>query len=153
MKQAFTLLELIVVIVIIGIMAAVGSSTFRSNYLRDDVHFILSKIQEAHFRGIGYEHNDFGVEESNPDYNNGCINLNSSLLHESAAAAALHYNLHVDSFDYGILCFDAKGRPHLDNFKESTLLTTQKLLNFTYSGKSLSIIIEPVSGYAIIKHQ
>ncbi|RUM61938.1 MAG: hypothetical protein DSZ03_07660 [Sulfurimonas sp.] len=151
MKTAFTLLELIVVIAIIGIMAAIGSSSFRSHYLRDDVHFIVSKIQEAHFKGIGYEHNGFGIEESTPDYNHGCIELRKDALNNSALNTTPHYHLHVEDFDYGTLCFDAKGRPHHNNFQASTLLTTQKLLNFTYSGKSHSIIIEPVSGYAIIK--
>ncbi len=153
MKKAFTLIELIFVIVIIGIMAAVGSSFFRSDYLRNDVQFILSKIQEAHYRGIGYEHNDFGIESTTPDYQNGCIELKKNRLNDSVTNATVHYNLYVDDFDYGVLCFDAKGRPHHDNFKKSTLLTTQKVLNFTYSGNSQSIIIEPVSGYAIIKQQ
>lgn len=151
MKTAFTLLELIVVIVIISIMTAVGSSSFRSNYLHDDVQFILTKIQEAHFKGIGYEHNGFGTEATLPDYDNGCIQLQNATLNDRATQTGIYYTLHVDDFDYGTLCFDAKGRPHHDNFKKSTLLTTQKLLNFTYSGKSYSIIIEPVSGYAIIK--
>ncbi len=152
MKTAFTLLELVVVIVIIGILAAVGSSSFQTHYLRDDVNFILSKIHEAHYQGIGYEHNSFGIEQNHPDFENGCINLSKSALHESASNAKAHYNLHVDDFDYGILCFDAKGRPHQDNFQKSTLLTTQKLLNFTYSGKSRTITIEPMTGYAIINN-
>jgi prepilin-type N-terminal cleavage/methylation domain-containing protein len=150
--RAFTLIELIFVIVIIGIMAGVGMSSFKPTYLIDDVHFIQSKIQEAQFRGIGYEHNDFGSENSSADYNNGCIDLSKTALQQTSSETNTIYKLHVDDFDYGTLCFDSKGRPHRDNFTFATLLDTQMTLNLTYSNEQKDIFIEPRSGYAIIKH-
>jgi prepilin-type N-terminal cleavage/methylation domain-containing protein len=150
--RAFTLIELIFVIVIIGIMAGVGVSSFKPTYLIDDVNYIQSKIQEAQFRGIGYEHNDFGSDSSTPDYNSGCINISKTALQQPASDTNTIYKLHVNDFDYGTLCFDSKGRPHHDDFTFATLLNTQMTLNFTYSSKQKDIFIEPISGYAIIKH-
>jgi len=56
MKKAYTLIELIFVIIIIGIMSAVGASAFKPTYLRDDTNFIQAKIKQAQFLGIGYNH-------------------------------------------------------------------------------------------------
>lgn len=149
-KKAFTLIELIFVIVIIGIMAGVASTSFKTNYLLDDTNFIVAKIKEAQFLGIGYEHLDFGGNSLGVDFNSGCIDINNTVLEESATNAnEVDYKLHVDDFDYGIICFDSKGRPHNNDF-DGTLLTTQKKFTFKYADKEREIIIEPITGYIII---
>ena len=155
MKKAFTFMELIFVIVIIGVMTTLGLSAFKTNYLFNDVEFIASKIKHVQFLGIGYEHNDFGVQESTPDYQSGCIKIEKTALEESATKKnKLNYKLHVDIevVDGGsdILCFDSKGRPHMDDFTTSSLITTQKQFKFSYNGKIKYITIEPITGYAII---
>lgn len=156
MKKAFTLLELIFVILIIGIISSVGFSSFKPKYLIDDVNFIATKIKETQFLGTGYEHNSFGVEEITPDYSNGCIDLKKSSLNESATTDnKMNYILHVtdennNEFDYGTICFDSKGRPHDNNFTNGSLLSTQKVLRFKYSNKEKNITIEPITGYVII---
>ncbi len=150
--KAFTLLELIFVIVIMGVMIGIGTSTFKPKHLINDVNFIQSKIKEVQFRGIGYEHNSFGSEASTPDYKNGCIKIKDVNLSERADSKnSLSYTLRIDSFDYGTLCFDSKGRPHRDNFTKDTLLGEGITLNFTYNTKLKDIIIEPITGYVIIR--
>ncbi|MEA2111476.1 MAG: type II secretion system protein [Campylobacterota bacterium] len=140
--RAFTLIELIFVIVIIGIMVGVGASAFKPTYLTDDVNYIHSKIQEAQFHGIGYEHLNFdGTVIADAQ---GCIELTNSALKDD------NYKLHVETFDYGTICFDSKGRPHEDTYNGPLL--ARNVLNFVYSGENRSIIIEPISGYAIIKY-
>jgi prepilin-type N-terminal cleavage/methylation domain-containing protein len=148
MRKAFSLLELIFVIVLIGIIAGVGSSMFKTNYLLNDTNFIVAKIREAQYQGIGYEHNGFGIEASTPDYDRGCVYLNDVNL--SASDYKLHVTLGGDLKDK-TLCFDSKGRPHEGDFTKSTLLTEQKMLNLINNSKIVSISIEPVTGYAIIK--
>jgi len=147
MRKAFTLIELIFVIVIIGIITGVGSSMFKTNYLLHDTNFIVLKIRQAQYQGIGYEHNGFGVEATSPDYDKGCIKLDDNL-------SDANYKLHVTLGGYlnnKTLCFDSTGRPHEGDFTKSSLITEQKVLNLVKNTKIVSISIEPVTGYAIIK--
>lgn len=153
--RAFTLIELIFVIVIIGIMASIGVTSFKPKYLLNDIAFIQNKIKEAQFLGIGYEHNNFGSEESNPDYNNGCIKIDKNSLDEdSNNSNQISYYIHVDIVveDGGsnIICFDSKGRPHTDNFKKVNLITKQKIFQFKYKDEERNITIEPITGSIII---
>ena len=147
MKKAFTFIELIFVIVIMGIMASVASSSFRSNYLLNDTNFIALKIKNAQFLGIGYEHLDFGGGVSSSD-RTGCIKINKSKLEENE----LNYKLHVTlSPSDTTICFDSKGRPHEDSF-DGTLLTSQKIITLSYNEKENNISIEPITGYVIVNY-
>ena len=148
MKKAFTLLELIFVIIIIGVLAAVAGSTYKENYLRNDINYILLKIKEAQYRGIGYEHMVFGTNNAPVDYNNGCIRLEKSALEESSADGKIGYKLHVDSFDEGTICFDSKGRPHDNDFRLATLRSEKKVIDLSYNGETESITVFAVSGFA-----
>ena len=148
-ESAFTLIELIFVIVIIGIIAGVGASSFKTHYLLNDTNFIIGKIREAQYRGIGYEHNGFGSESTVADYERGCILLKDENLSDK------DYRLHVTldgELKDKIVCFDAKGRPHSDDFTEATLISEQKVLILKYKNQENNISIQPFTGYAIIKH-
>ena len=150
MKKAYTLIELIFVIIIIGIMSAVGASAFKPTYLRDDTNFIQAKIKQAQFLGIGYNHIAFGGASLGVDYKSGCIKLKKSAFSEDTSKKdGTSYILHIDDFDYGTICFDATGRPHEDDFN-GTLLTSQLVINLKYSSKERNISIEPITGYVII---
>jgi len=156
MRKAFSLIELIFVIVIIGIMAGVGFSSFKPKYLTDDVNFIQMKIKEAQSSGVGYEHNNFGSEETNPDFNNGCISMVKSDLEENATNKnEINYKLNVSiTAENGVnttICFDSKGRPHEGDFTLASLYTEEKTFSFNYSSKEKKIMIEPYTGYVIIK--
>ena len=151
MKKAFTLLELVFVIVIIGIMIGVGSSALKPKYLQNDTNFIVAKIIETQFMGIGYEHNSFGCQEINPDYKSGCIRIEKDALSEDATNTnELNYKLHIsiEPLDTTI-CFDSKGRPHEGDFTQSTLLKAQKKLTFKYLDKEKNIFIEPLTGFVL----
>ncbi len=154
LHSAFTLVELIFVIIIIGIMAGVGSSAFKPKYLLEDTNFIVAKIQEAQFLAIGYEHNNFGEEETVADYKKGCVLFKNVNLSESADNPnEVYYKLHV-TLDGDLkdktLCFDSKGRPHEGDFRQSTLLNVQKKLILKYLGNERNITIEPVTGFIFI---
>lgn len=151
MKKAFTLLELIFVVVIIGILVGVASSSFKSDYLRADAEFIALKIKQAQYKGIGYEHKVFGTDTAPADYNNGCINLEKTALEDSSVDGRVTYALHVDAFDAGTICFDAKGRPHDTDFSPSTLRSDTKVITLSYNGKTKDISILRISGFAIIE--
>lgn len=149
-KSGFTLVELIFIIVIIGILAGVAGSSFKANYLINDAQFIAAKIRQAQYKGIGYEHNGFGMENTVPDYEKGCIELTKAALQSYASDGEAAYSLHIDDPDAGTLCFDAKGRPHAGDFTSATLLSAKKVISLTYNGETKSISILPQSGFAIM---
>lgn len=147
MRKAYTLLELIFIIVIIGVLAGVASTTYKENYLKNDINFIAVKIKKAQYRGIGYEHKVFGTDNAPADYINGCIRLEKTALEDKAIDGDVQYRLHVDDFDSGILCFDAKGRPHDNDFSPATLRSEKKVIDLSYNGETESITISAVSGF------
>ncbi|MEA2099028.1 MAG: type II secretion system protein [Campylobacterota bacterium] len=148
--RAFTLIELIFVIVIIGILTSIGVTSFKPKYLNDDLNFIQSKIKEAQFLGIGFEHLNFdGSVIDNYDAS-GCIRIEKSALEESMTTNKVNYQLHVDINPADTtICFDSKGRPREDDFN-GTLLTTQKTFQISYKNEEKNITIEPITGYVII---
>jgi len=146
-KKAFTLVELIFVIVIIGIIGAVASSTFKTNYLAQDASFMLAKIKQTQYKGVGLDHRNFdGTIIADTT---GCIDLNQDILNESSVNGDITYKGHVDNFDYGTVCFDVKGRPHDSTHNGN--LSGQKNIVLTYNGETKTILILPISGLAIIK--
>ncbi len=151
--KAFTLIELIFVILLIGIMAKLGFSAFKPKYLINDVNFIQMKIKEAQFLGTGFEHLNFDGTVISGYNDIGCIRIEKKSLEENATSPKnISYKLHVNiNPSDTTICFDSKGRPHKDNFN-GKLLTQQILFNFKYSNKERNITIEPITGYAIISY-
>lgn len=157
-KKAFTLIELVFVIVIIGIITGVGLNSFKTNYLLNDTNFIALKIKNAQFSGIGYSHLDFaGTLSSETNNSVGCIKIEKFSLEESATNKnEVNYKLHVtlNPTDTTI-CFDSKGRPHDGNFTDdfnANLLSSQKIITLEYRGKERNITIQPITGYVIVKY-
>ncbi len=147
MRKAYTLLELIFIIVIIGILAGVASTTYKADYLKSDIKYIALKIKKAQYRGIGYEHKVFGTDNAPVDYINGCIRLEKTALQDKATEGKAQYKLHVDAFDAGTICFDAKGRPHDNDFSPATLRSVKKVIDLSYNGNTQSITISAISGF------
>jgi prepilin-type N-terminal cleavage/methylation domain-containing protein len=153
-KRAFTLLELVFVIVIIGIMAGVASSAFKPHYLIDDTNFVSAKIKEAQFLGVGYDHLDFGGTSSGYDATTGCIEINKGSLQESASNThEINYKIHTTfsgSLDGKKICFDSLGRPHKDDF-DGELLSNVETLTLSYDGEDRNISLQPITGYLLVE--
>ena len=158
LRRAFSLVELIFVMVIIGILAATGTYYFRPNVLQRDVDFVLGKIKEARFKGIGYNKYEFnGSYISDPI---GCIELNPTVLN-SMREDREDYKLKSEiESSVEILCFDYLGRPHRDRndsgesdnneTRLDTLLHTPLEIRLSYNGKSKTILVLPMSGFATV---
>jgi len=154
MKQAFTLLELIFVLVIIGVLTKMGFSLFRPHYLDRDASFISMQIQNAHYHGIGLDHRSFGGGYVTIDNDQSCLEITKTSLEASASnSGAKGYTMHSDlsgDLSGDTLCFDHFGRPGLDNHNKSNLISEKKSLTLKYGQKERNITIYPKSGYVTI---
>jgi len=138
MRKAFTLIELIFVIVIIGIITGVGVNSFKTHYLINDVNFIVGKIRATQYQGIGYSKVQFGTTtELNSSI--GCITLDKDSLNDT------NYKIHstlVGNLKGETLCFDEKGSPSL----------SEDNLSIEYKNKTVTLKIQPITGYITVKY-
>lgn len=147
MKKAFSLIELIFVIVLIGVLSGIGFTMSRPDYTRNDAQYALLKLKEARYRALGY---DTGNGSSAPQ---GCVTLTKAALsnneppkHEIKSTIAP-----ITGLTTAMICFDALGRPHDGNSTAlSTLIPSDLNILFSHADKNSSIRIYRQSGYAII---
>jgi len=140
-KHAFSLIELIFVIVLIGVMSGIGFYMSRPDYARQDAQYTLLKLKEARYRALGYDALD----------NAGCVTLTQAALssnetprHEIKSTITLTPNITT-------VCFDGMGRPHSGNSVTlNTLLPNELNINFRNSDKNATIRLFSGTGYAII---
>ncbi|WP_457748858.1 type II secretion system protein [Sulfurimonas sp.] len=147
-KKAYTLIELIFVIVIIGILAGVGFYYFKPHYLQNDRDFVELKLNTVRYEGLNYDKRN---PSSNMDYSIGCITKNDLLTSEGTIDK--HYKTHSTislSPNENILCFDTLGRVHdgTDGNKttQDSLLTQDILITLHYNNKEKNITIDHFSG-------
>lgn len=157
MKKAFTLLELIFVIVLIGVLSGIGFYMNRPDATRGDAQYTLLKLKEARYRAIGYQSSTaFGVD-------GGCVTLSKDALSndtqpshniksEIALTSVMTYQTPAPHSLLGNeICYDTLGRPHDGNSVVlNTLLHSDLNVTFTSGTKSSTIRIFPQSGYSTI---
>lgn len=150
MRHAFSLIELIFAIVLIGVLSGIGFYMSRPDYSRQDAQYTLLKLKEARYRSIGY---DTGDGSSAPQ---GCVTLTQTALsnsdesprHDIKSTINITY---IPDPNMTTVCFDALGRPHDGNSTTiNTLITTTANVLFTNGDKNSTIHLYPQSGYAII---
>lgn len=138
-RYAFSLIELIFVIVLMGVLTGIGFYYSRPDYARQDAQYTLLKLKEARYRGIGFEGN---LPE-------GCVTLTAAAL--SSGDAPSHQIRSTITTPLQTICFDTLGRPHNGNdITLTSLRTVDTNISFAYGGKSITIILYPRTGYAII---
>lgn len=142
-RPAFSLLELIFVLVIMGVLAGVGFYLTRPDATRADAQFALLKLKEARYRALGYD-------ALTPQ---GCVELSVTSL-ESGPSPKHDITsslLPISAMSSQTLCFDAMGRPHDGNSTElSTLIRSPLELTFVKGDQNTTITLYPQTGYAII---
>lgn len=141
-KSAFSLIELIFVIVLIGILTGIGFYLSRPDYTRQDAQFTLLKLKEARYRAIGHD-------ALSPA---GCVTLTSAGL-TADDTAPRHEIRSIIAHDApsDTICFDGSGFPHSGNdISVSTRLHTDVTILFTKGDQNSSIRVFSGTGYAII---
>ncbi len=149
-KKAYTLVELIFVIVIIGILSGVGFYSFKPHYLQNDYDFVKLKLNTVRYEGLNYDKRISSL--GNVDYSIGCIakddllSADGTIDKQYKAHAKLTLNPNEDT-----LCFDTMGRLYngTDNNK-STLhsrLQQNLIIQLQYNNEENNITIDYLSGY------
>ena len=153
-RKAFTLIELIFVVLLLGILAAVGAVRFRPGYLRNDARFVLSRLEQTRYEAIGYDHRLFGGGAAGGSV--GCITLDNGGIEGNRSRAGVHI-LHKDTrivvsgLAGNTLCFDAGGHPHDGGFGLSSLLHEAVDIEVTNGRQTYRLRVHPLSGYVTMK--
>lgn len=144
MKNAFSLIELIFVVVLIGVISGIGFYMSRPDTPRQDAQYTLLKLKEARYRAIGY---DALMPEHCVTLTPDSLSDNEPPKHTIKSTLTLSTALPGDT-----VCFDALGRPHKGNSIDlTTLLPSSMDINVSdSSGKSTVIRLYNGTGYAII---
>ena len=153
MRDAFTLLETVLVIVLIAIVSTVGINYLPVNHARDDAEYISMLVARTQYEGIGYDHRNFGGGEIASNRMVGCIDMNVSGFMSKESAGGGEYliksTLSGELFDRRV-CFDHLGRPGFDDFSHP--FVEKKSLNVKNGAFERNITIMPLSGFVIIAY-
>ncbi len=142
-QSGFTMIELIFVIVVIGILASLGSSMMPDNRMLEYTNTATMNIKKTQKNAIGYDVNGFGTPWSVDD-DTTCIDINHDELLETNSTLV---TITTDIVDKR-LCFDEYGRPYEPSL--ARLLLTMKVINISYRGNDKNISVYPMSGYVIL---
>ncbi len=149
LKNSFTLLELVIVIIIIGILAATISISIPNNKVQTEADKIKTYFRLAHSAALKYDGWDvskrfwsavcFEINESNNSVSvyikkqntSGVVTkeyltnpLNQKDLNETAFKSTLSASVNV-------ICFSPFGDMFENNISESTLITKNEEINIT----------------------
>lgn len=145
MKNAFSLMELIFVIVLMGILTGIGFYMSRPDPTRADAQYALLKLKEARYRALGY---DGAVPSGCVTFTQEALSSNEAPKHEIKSAVSVIYPP-VPALS--TVCFDALGRPHEGNsITLDTLIRTKVAILFKNGDKNTTVHLYPQTGYAII---
>ncbi len=152
--SAFTLVELVFVLVIAGILLSIGSTYIPKNKLLNDTDYIVSQIKNKQKNAIGDNLYNFGEvlwgepAKDSSDYNATCVDFDKQWLEQQDRHSPNPYKFAQDiNITSNHICFDNIGRPYRNN----KLLHNIMDINISNSDKINEILIFPMSGYVIIK--
>jgi prepilin-type N-terminal cleavage/methylation domain-containing protein len=149
-KHAFTLIELIFVIALMGVLTGIGFYMAQPDATKQDAQYTLLKLKEARYRAIGYDALDSA----------GCVTLTKEALsNASDNNDSMHREIKSENItfsqnlaDGNTTCFDPLGRPHNgNNINLSSLLRINIDITFIDGDKNTTIHLFPQTGYAIIQ--
>jgi len=145
--KAFSLTELIFVIVIMGILSFIGLEFIPNETLNSDVQMLKSEILRKKSDAIGYE--NYGKD----DY--VCITLDKDYLNneDNTSSQKIHYKFKSDISVIGlnngnVICFDYLGRPY-DGETDTNLtniLHTNIIIKLNYNNEEQNITVFPITG-------
>jgi len=151
--KAFTLIELIFVIVIVGIISMGALNAIPDNTLKNNTHYIYSKILEKKANALGFIANMDNEDENRTV----CITFTKDWLKQDEKLSKVKFDLsnRIEiTPQHKTICFDYLSRPHkgkVDLIKFDNLLYNSSEINISYNKKQETIIIYPMTGDIQIK--
>jgi len=147
--QAYTLLELIFVIIIIGILAGTGFYYFKPHYLQNDRDFLELQLNTVRYEGLNYDKRS--PSSTGMDYSVGCIAKSDFFTPRTTIDK--HYKVHAAltlTPNENILCFDTLGRLHsgtdANKTTQSSLFSSDVVITLRYNNEEKNITIDHISG-------
>jgi|GEM_PF-672815 prepilin-type N-terminal cleavage/methylation domain-containing protein len=149
-RDAFTLIELIFVLLLVGLLAAASRALYKPARGLHDARYVTLRLQRARYEAIGYDHRLFGgsTQSAGP----GCVTLTRSGLEGDLSRAGAYRldgstTVTVSGLTGNTLCFDAKGRPHDGDFSLASLLHGTVDISVVNRGERYRVRVFPASGY------
>jgi len=151
--KAFTLIEMIFVIILVGLISISAINAIPDNTLMNNTQFIYNKILEKKANALS-----FMAKMDNKDENRSvCITFDEEWLKNDENFSRVKFDLSNRvqiSSNFKTICFDYLGRPYngdvnLTNF--DNILHQNVDINVTYNAKHKEITIHPISGFVEIK--
>ena len=141
MKTAFTMIELVMVMVIIGILAVVSAMFLPNRTLLNETNSVVMQLKRVQAKAIGNNQFIFNSNSWKSDLNlidDSCINLTKTDLNLKKSKITSTINK---------ICFDNLGKPYKSNFEVINILLNSVDITITYRNKNRIIKILPYSGY------
>jgi Tfp pilus assembly protein PilE len=157
MRKAFSMIELIFIVIIIGILASAVQMSMPDPKLYSDSDYIIQKISQTRMQALLYDHAVLGDEQwREGDYNDTCIKLNKDYLNnlDKKTNNPKKYSISSRttlSASVEKVCFDYLGRPYKNDYKLNNFLKMPIELNITYKQKRKQVLIMPFSGGVIVR--
>jgi len=145
--RAFTLIEMIFVLIIIGILSFIAIGFIPDNTLTDNTKALKNLINEKKSFALGYEAN-----MSDPDDKKKvCITFDKAILNSEENNSRVKYFFKVDDINSTVntICFDRFGRMYKNSIdsKNSNLLHENVKITLKYKNKTKNIIIHKITGF------
>ena len=144
--RAFTLLEMIFVIVIMGILSFIAISYIPDNTLSDDTKALENLIKLKETYALGYEAN----MSSENDKKKVCITFDKDYINSEENNSKIRYYIKSNiSSNIQTVCFDKFGRPFEDSIDEmdQNLLHKNVKITLKYKNQEKNITIYQITGY------
>ncbi|ACM93006.1 prokaryotic N-terminal methylation motif domain protein [Nautilia profundicola AmH] len=145
--KAFSLMELIFVIVIMGILSFIGLQFIPDETLTTDTQILKEKVLQKKSNALGYKF------IGNSDY--VCITFNKDILNneDKNSNEKVHYKFKSNIEVYGLnngntICFDNAGRPFDGEIDENLtkIIHTNIIISLKYKNNEQNFTIYPITG-------
>ncbi len=162
MKRAFTIVELIFVIVVIGILAASAMINMPDNRLYTDSDFIVQKIKQIRSNALNIDHSKPGSDSwrsedylTNYETNSTCVVLTKDYFKTLEKNSKSNRKYHLSplttiSPSGQKICFDNLGRAFSDDYQLNKILKEPIVFDINYKQETKEVAIMPYSGATIV---
>jgi len=153
MKKAFTLIEMIFVIILIGLLSVGALNSIPDNTLTNNTKYVYNKILEKKANALS-----FMADMSNKEENQTvCVTFDNDWFKKDENNSKVKFNLSkrvTISSSIKTICFDYLGRPYKSNVNLKNfdnILHNSVDINVSYKKSYKTITIYPITGFVEIR--